>query len=125
MILLLKKNSGFSIAEIMVGLLILSLGLIAIANLQNKSVSWTHYSQVKTNSIFIAQKYMEDLLSKNFDDLDNEVQNQTITMDKIQYSLTTTVTTDAVTQNKNIEVKLTWGENQVVINTIRSNAAAR
>lgn len=55
------KNKGFSLLELLIGLLILAIGLLAIAALQTTSVRGNFFSHNLMQATYIAQDRMEFL----------------------------------------------------------------
>ncbi|MCV6637846.1 type IV pilus modification protein PilV [Candidatus Albibeggiatoa sp. nov. NOAA] len=68
--LLTQHNAGFSMLEMMIALLILSIGLIGIASLQARGQQFNHSAYVRTQAAFLAYDIM-DRMRANKDNLDN------------------------------------------------------
>ncbi|WP_353571734.1 type IV pilus modification protein PilV [Candidatus Albibeggiatoa sp. nov. BB20] len=67
---LTQHNAGFSMLEMMIALLILSIGLIGIASLQARGQQFNHSAYVRTQVAFLAYDIM-DRMRSNKDNLDN------------------------------------------------------
>lgn len=62
------NNKGFSLLEILVGLIILAIGLLAIAALQTTSVRGNFFSQNLMQATYVAQDRMEFLKNVSYHD---------------------------------------------------------
>jgi len=56
-----KKQKGFSLIEVMVSLVVLSLGILALTNLQTRSVSNSTVAYAETQSMLLLQEMVEHL----------------------------------------------------------------
>lgn len=56
----LKRNAGFTLLEVMVALVIFSIGLLGLASLQGQSVQFSHSAYLKSQATF----YAYDVLDK-------------------------------------------------------------
>lgn len=55
------SQSGFSLVEVMVAILLLTVGLLALAQMQTQAVASNHYGNQLTEATFLAQDKMEEL----------------------------------------------------------------
>jgi prepilin-type N-terminal cleavage/methylation domain-containing protein len=62
-----KRETGFTLVEIMVALFILTIGILAIATMQNSSLLGTARSNSVTQATNIAMDRMERLMASTFD----------------------------------------------------------
>jgi len=111
------KQEGTSIVEIMVAILILSVGFLAIAKLQSKSVGEMHWAQKRVTAIFLAQSYMESI---PYDDLDSFHGNKKkIPMDNSDYYLITTVSPLGDVNQKSVEINILWENKSIALESVR------
>ncbi|MEK7991857.1 MAG: type IV pilus modification protein PilV [Thiotrichaceae bacterium] len=68
--LITQYHAGFSMLEMMIALLILSIGLIGIASLQARGQQFNHSAYVRTQAAFLAYDIM-DRMRANKDNIDN------------------------------------------------------
>jgi len=70
-----KKSAGFSLIEVMVSLVILSVGLIGTAKLQTAVLKSGTDSQARSEAVTIAQSKLEELKSYNTLTAYNDIQS--------------------------------------------------
>ena len=63
-------KSGFTLLEVLIGLSILTVGILGVATMQISAIRGNHFSDNTTTALILAEQKMEDLLSKNYDDPD-------------------------------------------------------
>lgn len=63
-------QTGFTLIEVLIGLSILTVGILGVATMQISAIQGNHFSDSTTTSLILAEQKMEDLLNKNFDDAD-------------------------------------------------------
>jgi type IV pilus modification protein PilV len=61
------KNKGFSLLEVLIGLVILAVGILAIAALQTTSVRGNFFSHNLMQGTYVAQDRLESLKNMPFD----------------------------------------------------------
>ena len=64
------RENGFTLIEILVAIVILTVGLLAVAKMQVSAIQGNYFSNSATTALNLAQQKMEDLLSKSFTDAD-------------------------------------------------------
>jgi len=62
----LSKNRGFTLTEVLIGLIILAVSVLAIAGMQIASITGNAFSQNLTQASILAQNRMEFLRSLDF-----------------------------------------------------------
>jgi len=108
---LLNNEKGFSIAEIMIAMLIMSIGLLALAQVQTDSMRSNLLARQRTNSMLVAQTYIEEVLNMDYDDINTNTIIKTI--DNINYNIAISVSKDPTFEIKNITVNVK-GDGQTV-----------
>jgi type IV pilus assembly protein PilV len=63
-----KKQSGFTLIEVMIALIILAVGLLALATMQIVSIKANAFSSEMTYSTMLAQQQLETLRNLGFSD---------------------------------------------------------
>ena len=63
---MIKKQRGFSLIEVLIGLVFLAIGLLAIAGLQITSVRGNYFSNNLMQATYVAQDRLEFLKNKPF-----------------------------------------------------------
>ena len=61
---------GFTLVEVLIGLSILTVGILGVATMQISAIRGNNFSDSTTTALILAEQKMEDLLSKNYDDGD-------------------------------------------------------
>ncbi|MGD8483349.1 MAG: type IV pilus modification protein PilV [Thioalkalispiraceae bacterium] len=56
-----KKQAGFSLLEVMVALVIFSIGLIGLAGLQSASLGFNHSAYLRSQAIFLAYEVLDQI----------------------------------------------------------------
>jgi len=64
------RETGFTLIEILVAIVILTVGLLAVAKMQVSAIQGNYFSNSATTALNLAQAKMEDLLSRSFTDTD-------------------------------------------------------
>jgi prepilin-type N-terminal cleavage/methylation domain-containing protein len=62
----ISQKSGFTLLEVLMGMVIMTVGLLGLAMMQGNSVQGNSFSNRFTEASFLAQMQMEDLMSEPF-----------------------------------------------------------
>lgn len=122
----LTGSAGFSFIDVMLALVILTIGVLAVADLQVISSSGNKTSQGITTAASLGEATLEALKNPNTIPYANIVSvpaTQVVGADGKTYTKTVTVTTDnPLTNTKTVTVTLTWTDgsktNTVPMSTI-------
>jgi type IV pilus assembly protein PilV len=111
--LIVKRNEGFTLLEVMIALVVLSVGLLGLAALQLVAVKGNAFSSEMTNATMLAQQHAETLKCLPFTDANldpNGNPHTTIGSSKgVQYTVTWNVTDDSPDTNmKTINLSVRW-----------------
>ncbi|QWV92032.1 prepilin-type N-terminal cleavage/methylation domain-containing protein [Geomonas oryzisoli] len=63
----LKNNSGFTLVELLVAMIIIAVGMFGVLQTINVSLQHNLQNEVRNEAVRIGQKYMADLRAKTFD----------------------------------------------------------
>ena len=121
-----RREGGFSFIDVMLALVVLSVGVLAVADLQVISSSGNKTSQGMTTAASLGEATLEALKNPNTMPYANIVSvpaTQVVGADGKTYTKTVTVTTDSpLTNTKTVTVTLTWTDgsktNTVPMSTI-------
>ena len=112
-ILFLKRTEGFTLLEVMIALVILSVGLLGLAALQLVAVKSNSFSSEMTYATMLAQQHAEILKSLDYDDANLDSSNNPFTAagssKGVLYTVTWNVTDDAPDTNmKMVDLTVVW-----------------
>lgn len=115
------SQKGFTLLEVLVAIVILSVALLGMATLTGSIVHYNQFASEITGAATLAQDKMEELKNTSYSGINDST--ETIDIDNITYTRTSTVTTDSPAAGmKTIVVQVTWdwqGQTRnVVLNTI-------
>jgi type IV pilus assembly protein PilV len=105
-----KKSKGFSLVEVLVALVILSISLLALAGLMIQSTKNSSWGSHITEAATLAQDRLEALRAvRPQTDIPEGVNNDQVTGGSgIVYTRTWTVTTNATSTLRTIAITITW-----------------
>jgi prepilin-type N-terminal cleavage/methylation domain-containing protein len=117
-------EKGFTLIEVVAGLIILAIGLLGIAALQVTSIKGGYFSNNVTQATFFAQDKLEYLRNLSYSDsnLSSGQHNEGIISGTI-FSRIYNVLEDAGNSMKTITVTVNWidrGDHNISFSTIRS-----
>jgi type IV pilus assembly protein PilV len=119
-----KKENGFSLIEVVAGLIILAIGLLAIATMQVTSTKGSYFSSHVTEATILAQDKMEYLKNLSYGDSNlSGGQHDEGTISGSIYSRQYNVAEDAGNSMKTINVTVHWTDrvnHSISFSTIRS-----
>jgi prepilin-type N-terminal cleavage/methylation domain-containing protein len=120
----LRKQKGFTLIEVVAGLIILAIGLLGIATMQITSTKGGYFSNNVTQATIFAQDKLEHL--KNLSYGDSQLSNGLHQEDAISgtiFSRVVNVVEDSGNSMKTITVTVQWadrGNHSISFSTIRS-----
>jgi type IV pilus modification protein PilV len=105
-----KKSKGFSLIEVLVALVILSISLLALAGLMVQSTKNSSWGSHLTEAATLAQDVLERLRAvRPQTDIPEGVNNDQVTgASGVTYTRTWTVTTNGTSTLRNISITVTW-----------------
>ena len=120
----IKKPEGFTLIEVVIGLVILAIGLLAIAAMQITSTKGGYFSNNVTQATIFAQDKLEYLKNLSYRDSDlSSGQHNEGTISGTIFSRQYTIVEDAGNSMKTITVTVQWtdrGNHNLSFSTIRS-----
>ena len=101
---MLKKESGFTLLEVMIAMAILAIALVAVFQLQSQSISMSSESRFMTTASLLAQDKMSAIEAGT--SLGNQSQKGDFAPDYPEYGWTIQVTDTRIARLKRIEVNV-------------------
>lgn len=113
------SQNGFTLLEVLVAIVILTIGLLGTAGLTTGVIRGNHYSKNLTSATAAAQTQLESVKSSGYANATAaNFPNDTVTMGGMTFTRTTTVTNSSPAANmKTVSVTVSWTESN---NTSRS-----
>ena len=115
----MKNEKGYSLIEVLIAIVVLGIGILALATLQLSSIKGNAFSQHLTEANAITQNEMERLVSLQLTDPDLTSGNHTTTVTggaagSTSYAVLWNVQLDTpITNTKRINLTTTWNESGV------------
>ncbi len=118
-----QQNGGFTLLEVLVALILLSFGMLGVANLTIGVIKGNSYSKNVTTATIVAQQQIEQAQRLGYTNSNSLAGSATISMGGTTFTRTTTVTNSTPAANmKTVSVAVSWnpGNSSVSLNTIIS-----
>jgi type IV pilus assembly protein PilV len=107
---LISIEEGFTLIEIMIALLVMSIGLTALAAVQISAIRGNAFSKRMTTAVSIADEKIEQIKSIPYANILSESSIQ-ITQSNMNFTRQVTVTNNSPLPNsRKVEVVVTWSE---------------
>lgn len=118
------NQRGFSLMEVLIGLVVLALGLLSIGGMQLASIRGNHFSSDLTQATVLTQNKLEELKKLPYSDpkLNSPQPAQQITVSGVVYTILYGVTAPG-NWMKLITATVRWtdrGDHRVTLSTIKS-----
>jgi type IV pilus assembly protein PilV len=112
------NNKGFTLIEILITLVIFTLGALALANMQITSTKGSSFGKEAVLATTLAQKKMEELKTMSF----NTIAADGVGVTEQNMNVTWTVSENGTAPNryKNVGVTVSWAGKSIVLHTIVS-----
>jgi len=113
------SQNGFTLLEVLVAIVILTIGLLGTAGLTTGVIRGNHYSKNITSATAAGQTLLESVKSSGYTNATSaNFPNDTVTMGGMTFTRTTTITNSSPAANmKTVSVTVSWTESN---NTARS-----
>ncbi len=111
---MMNNTAGLTLIEVMIAMVVLSVGLLAVASMQVVAIQVNSSAQQLTRATTLVQDKIEELLALPFtdpsltDSNDNGCETHTETAPPKGYTLTWCVNDDATGTSKTIDLTATW-----------------
>jgi type IV pilus assembly protein PilV len=106
----LIPDDGFTLIEVMIALVVMSIGLTALAAVQISAIQGNAFSKRMTTAVSIADEKMEQIKSNLYTEIVSESSSQ-ITQSNLNFTRQVTVTNNSpLTNTKTINVTVSWSE---------------
>jgi type IV pilus assembly protein PilV len=106
----MSVEEGFTLIEIMITLVILSIGIFALAGLQVSAIKGNAFSKRMTAAVSIANQKLEQIKDTAYANILSESSTQ-ITQSNLQFTRQVTVTNNSPLANtKTVNVTVTWSD---------------
>jgi prepilin-type N-terminal cleavage/methylation domain-containing protein len=119
-----KNENGFTLIEVVVGMMILGIGLLAVASMQITSIKSAGFSNHVTQATIFAQDKLENLKNLSYSDPDlSGGRHHEDTIPGTIFSRQVQIAEDAGNSMKTITVTVQWidqGSHAISFSTIRS-----
>jgi type IV pilus assembly protein PilV len=103
-------EDGFTLIEIMITLVILSIGLVALAGLQASAIKGNAFSKRMTAAVSIANQKLEQIKDTAYANILSESPTQ-ITQSNMRFTRQVTVTNNSpLADTKTVNVTITWSD---------------
>jgi type IV pilus assembly protein PilV len=103
-------EDGFTLIEIMITLVILSIGLTSLAGLQVSAIKGNTFSKRMTAAVSIANEKLEQMKDTDYANILSESSTQ-ITRSNVSFTRQVTVTNNSPLANtKTVNVTVTWSD---------------
>jgi type IV pilus assembly protein PilV len=105
-----STEDGFTLIELMITLVILSMGLVALAGLQVSAIKGNTFSKRMTAAVSIANQKLEQIKDTAYANILSESSTQ-ITQSNMTFTRQVTVTNNSPMANtKTVNVTVTWSD---------------
>ena len=118
-----SQQDGFTLMEVLVAMLLLTIGLLGVANLTIGVIKGNSYSKNVTTATVVAQQQIEQAQRLGYTNSNSLAGSATVSMGGTSFTRTTAVTDGSPGPNmKAVSVQVFWnpGNNSVSLNTIIS-----
>jgi len=119
LIILNLNNKGFSLLELLIGLVILAIGILAMSGLQITAIKNNYFSQSLTQATILAQDKIEELKNSPYANLIDGVETKIIS--GTQFIRKVNVTEDPGNNIKKVIVTVQWmdpKEHSIFLSTV-------
>lgn len=120
-----SQKDGFTLMEVLVAMLLLTIGLLGVANLTVGIIKGNSYSKNVTTATIVAQQQIDQAQRVGYTNVNSLAGSTTVSMGGTSFTRATTVTNSSPlgeANMKTVSVAVSWnpGNNSVSLNTIIS-----
>jgi type IV pilus assembly protein PilV len=104
----INSEEAFTLIEIMIALVVLSVGLVALAGLQISAIKGNAFSKRMTTAVTIANARLEEIKNTAYANIQSESSTQ-VSASNMNFTREVTVNNDSpVLNTKTVNVTVTW-----------------
>jgi type IV pilus assembly protein PilV len=107
---LIRNEDGFTLVELMITLVILSIGLVALAGLQISAIKGNTFSKRMTAAVSIANQKLEQLKDTAYANIVSESSTQVTQSNMTFYRQVTVTNNTPLANTKTVNVTVTWSD---------------
>lgn len=122
-----EESRGFSLLEVLIAMSIMSVGLLALAQMQVVAMKANRATTVRTDAITVGQDYMEKIINAKWNDLPTVNHLEYVVRNGVQYTVVTAVNSSlsGVAQSARFSVTVHWSDprpHQFTLSTVKTQA---
>ncbi|MEW5735473.1 MAG: prepilin-type N-terminal cleavage/methylation domain-containing protein [Thermodesulfobacteriota bacterium] len=105
-------SRGFSLLEVLIAMSIMSVGLLALAQMQVAAMKQNRSTTVRTDAISVGQDAMEKVVNSKWDDVPSLAGTETVERNGVQYTVTTALSAGpgGLTAASKVMVSVAWND---------------
>ena len=105
----ISREEGFTLIEIMITLVILSIGLLALAGLQISAIKGNSFSRRMTTAVIMAEQTIEQIRSTPYSNIQSQSSSQVVASNmNFHRQVDVTDNTGPSSNTKTVQVTVTW-----------------
>lgn len=117
-----NRDRGFSLLEVLIAMSIMSVGLLALAQMQVAAMKANRSTTVRTDAVTVGQEAMERVINSPFGDLGDLGGSEVVERNKVQYTVNTTIGSGitGLAQSAEVTVVVSWNDGRAHAFTLRT-----
>ena len=106
---LIFHKEGFTLIEVMITMVVLSIGLVALAGIQISAIKGNAFSRRMTTAVSVAEQTIEQIKNSPYDNVQSQSTTQ-VTAANMNFNSQVNVTNTTPTNGKRVEVTVSWSD---------------
>ena len=106
---LIFHKEGFTLIEVMITMVVLSIGLVALAGIQISAIKGNSFSRRMTTAVSVAEQTIEQIKNTQYDNVQSQSSTQ-VTAANMKFNSQVNVTNTPPTNGKRVEVTVSWSD---------------
>jgi len=106
---LISHKEGFTLIEVMITMVVLSIGLVALAGIQISAIKGNAFSRRMTTAVSVAEQTIEQIKNSPYDNVQSQSTTQ-VTAANMNFNSQVNVTNTTPTNGKRVEVTVSWSD---------------
>lgn len=117
-----NRDRGFSLLEVLIAMSIMSVGLLALAQMQVAAMKANRSTTVRTDAVTVGQEAMERVINSAFGDLGDLNGSELVERNGVQYTVTTGIgsAVSGMVQSAEVTVSVNWNDGSPHSFTLRT-----